>query len=80
VTVTVRSVRPTIRLLERATLKTYGAREVKAAWPWCLACLWTFQGRVQTCGSRCSRRLAWGMSSLQMARSIGERAFTGTKK
>jgi hypothetical protein len=34
VTVTVRSVRPTIRLLERATLKTYGAREVKAEGPW----------------------------------------------
>jgi len=36
VKVTVRPVRETMRLLEMATLKTYGAREVKAAWPeWC---------------------------------------------
>src|SRR5437879_1434766 len=34
VKVTVRSLRPTIRLLEIATRKTDGAREVKAEWPW----------------------------------------------
>src|SRR6266851_999260 len=37
VKVTGRPVRLTRRWLERATLKTYGAREVKAEWPWCRA-------------------------------------------
>jgi hypothetical protein len=32
--VTVRSVRPTMRRVEMATLKPEGARDVKAAWPW----------------------------------------------
>jgi hypothetical protein len=35
---------------------------------------------VQTCGSMWSRSPAWGMSSLKMAREMGERALTGTKK
>ena len=34
VKVTVRSLRETMRLLEMTPRKTYGAREVKAEWPW----------------------------------------------
>ncbi len=75
-----RSLRETMRLWERAPLKTEGARSLKAACPWCLACLWTFQGRFQTCGAMCSSRPAGRISSCHMAREMGERACTGTKK
>ena len=53
--VPVRSVSETMRLLEMATLKTYGARYVKDVWPLGVAWLWTFQWVCQTSGSICAR-------------------------
>src|SRR5438552_2361949 len=80
VQVTVRSLRPTMRRLEMATVKTYGARYLQAVWPLGLAWLWTFQGMCQTCGSMCSGSPAVRISCVHMAREMGERACTGTKK
>src|SRR5713101_4399452 len=69
-----------MRLLEMATLKTEGARYVKAVWPCGWAWLWTFQGMCQTCGSIWDKRAAWWISSVKSAREMGESALTGTKK
>jgi hypothetical protein len=77
---TVRSVSETRRRVEMATVKTEGAREVQAAGPWGLACLWPFQGRVQTWGAMSSRRPPWRRSSLPRARSMGASALTGTQQ
>ena len=62
-----------------ATLKTEGARYLKAVWPFGLAWLGTFQLVCQTLGSMRSTRPAWAISCLQIAREMGERALTGTK-
>jgi len=69
-----RSLRHTMRLLEMATVKTYGARYVQAVWPCGVAWLWTFQGMFQTCGSIGDKRAAWWISSVKRAREMGERA------
>src|SRR3954452_20096040 len=69
-----------MRLLEMATLKTYGARYVKDVWPLGLAWLWTFQVMCQTSGSLCASSPAGSISSLKSARYMGARAFTGTEK
>ena len=74
------SLRATRRLLARATLKTEGARDVQAGWPWPPACEWTVPGRLQPCGALGSGNPAWRMSSLQRAREMGESAVTGTQQ
>ncbi len=48
VKVTMRSLRPTRRRLDMATLQTYGARYVRAREPLGLAWLWTFHDVFQT--------------------------------
>ena len=75
-----RSVRETRRRLESATVKTYGARDVRAEGAWGVAWLWTFQGIVQPDGSMDSSSPAVVIASVPMAREMGERAVTGTKQ
>jgi hypothetical protein len=53
---------------------------VQAECPGCLACLRTFQGRIQPWGALWSSRPAWRILSLHRAREMGERALTGPKK
>ncbi len=77
---TVRSVSETRRRWEIATVKTYGARYVRAEWACGGAWLWTFQGIVQPCGSMDSSSPAVVIASVPMAREMGERAVTGTKQ
>jgi hypothetical protein len=73
-------VRETSRRLEMATLKTYGARYVKAVAPWGWAWRWTCQGMVQPWGAIRLRRPARCLCCVKTARERGARAVTGPKQ
>lgn len=77
---TMRSVRETRRRVARATVKTEGARDVKAVAPCGGAWRGTVQGLCQPGGSLCSRSPAGRMASAKLARELGDRALTGTEQ